>query len=68
MKRAEAQARAEAAVNHQMRAARERERIVHLERRIRVVPEQLERARLRVLHLEREAERLGLRHLLQKAN
>lgn len=32
--------------------------------RTRMLPEQLERARLRVLHLEREAERLGLHELL----
>jgi hypothetical protein len=33
--------------------------------RIKILPDQLERARLRVKHLEREAERLGLNHLLR---
>lgn len=32
--------------------------------RVKLLPEQLERARKRVLHLEREAERLGMRDLL----
>jgi len=34
--------------------------------RLEYLPEQLERARLKVRHLEREAERLGLTHLLEK--
>lgn len=34
--------------------------------RRRYLPEQLERARLKVLHLEREAVRLGLKHLVKR--
>lgn len=34
--------------------------------RVRLLPEQLARARRRVLHLEREAERLGMIDLLEK--
>ena len=36
--------------------------------RVRLLPEQLARARRRVLHLEREAERLGMTDLLNKEN
>jgi len=35
------------------------------QRRARYLPEQLARARLKVIHLEREAARLGLTHLLE---
>lgn len=38
----------------------------HLEYRVRVLPDQLERARRRYEHLCREAERLGLVDLLEK--
>lgn len=35
------------------------------QQRLRYLPEQLVRARLKVTHLEREAARLGLHHLLE---
>lgn len=35
------------------------------QRRARYLPEQLARARLKVIHLEREAARLGLTYLLE---
>lgn len=34
-------------------------------RRKKYLPEQLARARLKVIHLEREAARLGLHHLIE---
>lgn len=37
----------------------------HTLHRMRYLPEQLARARLKVIHLEREAARLGLHHLLE---
>jgi hypothetical protein len=40
----------------------------YIEHRINFLPGQLARARLKVLHLEREAERLGLTHLLKDKN
>ena len=49
--------------------ARRRETLTSAQRyaeyRVRILPEQLARARLKVLHLEREAERLGLTDLLK---
>lgn len=35
------------------------------QRRMKYLPEQLARARLKVIHLEREAARLGMHHLLE---
>ena len=37
----------------------------YMKYRIRVLPQQLELARRRVKHLEREAVRLGLNHLIE---
>lgn len=45
--------------------SREEKAARYMAYRIKMLPEQLERARLRVLHLEREAERLGLLDLLE---
>lgn len=39
----------------------------YLKYRLRVLPDQLEAARRRVIHLEREAARLGLKDLLETA-
>jgi hypothetical protein len=38
--------------------------ISHINYRLRMLPKQLDSARRRVVHLEREAARLGLSHLL----
>lgn len=40
--------------------------IAHTMYRQRILPKQLERARARVAQLEREAERLGMSHLLNQ--
>jgi len=45
---------------------RQRRMEKHTVYRLRRLPEQLERARLRVAQLEREAARLGLKHLIEE--
>ena len=41
------------------------EALRYMKYRIRILPQQLELARRRVQHLEREAARLGLNHLIE---
>lgn len=70
MTREQAQARAsqQLAAQAARNAAMERQRLMekHTVYRLRRLPEQLERARLRVAQLEREAARLGLKHLIEE--
>jgi hypothetical protein len=41
------------------------EALRYMKYRIKILPQQLELARRRVQHLEREAKRLGLNHLIE---